>query len=191
MQPTRTVYLGTALVLLWAPAGAADRPEGPMAATPPVASARHGMVAAAHPLAVQIGLRVLQDGGSAVDAAIATNAALGMLEPVACGAGGDRFAIVWDAKPGRLHGPNGSGRPAGAIRPEQVKPAADGPIPLRSPAAWTVPGTVDAWFELHKRFGRLPMARLLEPAIRAAEEGEPVPQVIAGSWSRAAEQLRE
>jgi gamma-glutamyltranspeptidase / glutathione hydrolase len=155
-----------------------------MLATRSVVYARHGMVAAAHPLAVQIGVRVLEDGGSAVDAAIAVNAALGFLEPVACGVGGDLFALVWDEGRHKLWGLNASGRAPKAIDPARVPPEADGTIPLHSPYAWTVPGTVDGWFELHARFGKLPMRRVLEPAIRAAEEGEPVPQVIAAAWAR-------
>ena len=160
-----------------------DRPEGKPFATRSVVYARHGMVAAAHPLAAQIGVDVLKRGGSAVDAAIAVNAALGFLEPMSCGIGGDLFAIVWDAKTGRLYGLNGSGRAPRALTADKVKPQGDGTIPPYTPYAWTVPGAVDAWFELHGRFGRLPMAELLAPAARAAREGEPVPQVIAGAWA--------
>lgn len=163
---------------------------GRATATRSVVHARHGMVASAHPLATQIGVEVLRRGGNAVDAAIAVNAALGFLEPLACGVGGDLFAILWDAKSKRLHGLNGSGRAPGALTADRVKPQADGTIPLLSPFAWTVPGAVDGWFTLHGRFGRLPMADLLAPAIRAASEGEPVPQVIAAAW-RAAEALRD
>jgi gamma-glutamyltranspeptidase/glutathione hydrolase len=163
---------------------AADRPEGKMFATRSVVHARHGMVAAAHPLAVQIGVRLLEQGASAVDAAIGVNAALGFLEPVANGIGGDLFAIVWDAKSEKLYGLNASGRSPRALTAEKVEPLDDGTIPLYSPFAWSVPGTVDGWFELHDRFGRMPMDQVLAPAIRAAEEGEPVPQVIAAAWDR-------
>jgi gamma-glutamyltranspeptidase/glutathione hydrolase len=165
---------------------AADRPEGHMFATRSVSVARHGMVAAAHPLAVQIGVDVLQAGGSAVDAAIAVNAALALMEPTSCGLGGDLFAMVWDPGEERLFGLNGSGRAPGALSRETVPPAEDGTIPLYSPYAWTVPGCVDGWFELHERFGRRPMAELLAPTIAAAREGVPVPQVIAAAWQRAA-----
>jgi len=164
--------------------GAADRPEGRHFATRSVTVARHGMVAAAHPLAVQIGVNVLSDGGSAVDAAIAVNAALSFMEPVSCGLGGDLFAMVWDPKTGRLWGLNASGRCPGALTIDKVPPTEHGTIPVYSPYAWTVPGCVDGWFELHGRFGRLPMERLLEPTIVAAREGTPVPQVIAGAWAR-------
>jgi gamma-glutamyltranspeptidase/glutathione hydrolase len=144
------------------------------------------MVAAAHPLAVQIGIDVLKQGGNAVDAAIAVNAALGFLEPVANGVGGDLFAILWDQKSEKLYGLNASGRSPMALTADKVSANPDGTIPLYSPYAWSVPGCVDGWYELHQRFGSLPMPRLLEPAIRAATEGEPVPQVIAAAWARGA-----
>ncbi len=156
-----------------------------------VVYARHGMVASAHPLATQIGVDILKRGGTAVDAAIAVNAALGFLEPVSCGVGGDLFAILWDPKGGTIHALNGSGRAPQAVHVERIIPEADGTIPLFSPWSWTVPGAVDGWFALHARFGRLPMKEILAPAIRAAEEGEPVPQVIAGAWSRGARSFRD
>ena len=165
---------------------AADRTEGRMFATRSVVHARHGMVAASHPLAVQIGVEVLKQGGSAVDAGIAVNAVLGFLEPVANGVGGDLFAIVWDQKSGKLYGLNASGRSPLSLTADKVPANPDGTIPLYSPYAWSVPGCVDGWYELHERFGRLPMPQLLEPAIRAATEGEPVPQVIAAAWARSA-----
>jgi gamma-glutamyltranspeptidase/glutathione hydrolase len=142
------------------------------------------MVAAAHPLAVQIGVDVLRQGGSAVDAAIAVNAALGVMEPMSSGIGGDLFAIVWDAKSGKLHGLNASGRAPRAISASKIKTDADGNIPLDSAASWTVPGAVDGWFELHAKFGKLPMKDLLAPAIRAAREGAPIPRVIASEWRK-------
>jgi gamma-glutamyltranspeptidase/glutathione hydrolase len=157
-----------------------------MFATRSTVHARHGMVAAAHPLAVQIGVDLLQRGGSAVDAAIGVNAALGFLEPVSCGIGGDLFAIVWDAESRKLYGLNASGRAPLDLTAEKVPPDPDGTIPLYSPYAWSVPGAVDGWFELHGRFGRMTMAEVLAPAIRAAREGEPVPQVIAAAWQRGA-----
>jgi gamma-glutamyltranspeptidase/glutathione hydrolase len=165
-------------------AQAGDRPDGRALATRSVVHARHGMVAAAHPLAAQIGIDVLKQGGSAVDAAIAVNAALGFLEPVSCGIGGDLFALVWDQKTQRLYGLNASGRAPLALTPDKVPAQANGTIPLYSPYSWTVPGAVDGWFELHARFGRLPMSAVLAPAIRSAREGEPVPQVIAAAWER-------
>jgi gamma-glutamyltranspeptidase/glutathione hydrolase len=187
MRRLACCFLGAAL--LSAGPLAADRTEGEMFATRSVVHARHGMVAAAHPLAVGIGVEILQRGGSAVDAAIATNAALGFLEPVSCGIGGDLFAIVYDAESGRLYGLNASGRAPLALTADKVPAEPDGTIPLFSPYAWSVPGAVDGWFELHERFGRLPMAEILAPAIRAAEQGEPVPQVIAAAWQRSADRF--
>ena len=173
------------LLAVTGPGSAGDRVDGRSFATRSVVYGRHGMVAAAHPLAVQIGVGILQKGGSAVDAAIAVNAALGFMEPMSCGIGGDLFALVWDAKTGRLHGLNASGRAPRALTADKVKAEDDGTIPVYSPYAWTVPGAVDGWFELHEKFGRLPMAEVLAPAARAAREGEPVPQAIAGAWDRA------
>lgn len=165
-------------------AAAADRPEGKGFATRSVTVARHGMVAAAHPLAVLIGVETLKKGGSAVDAAIAVNAALGLMEPVSCGLGGDLFAMVYDPATGKLYGLNGSGRAPLALTRDKVPPAPDGTVPLHTPYAWTVPGCVDGWWELHRRFGRLPWRELFQPVIAYAREGVPVPQVIAGAWAR-------
>ena len=170
---------------------AADRPEGRSFATRSVTYARHGMVAAAHPLAVQIGLDVLKAGGSAVDAAIATNAALGFLEPVSCGLGGDLFAMVWDPASEKLYGLNASGRAPASLTIDKVPPEADGTIPVYSVYSWTVPGCADGWFELHEKFGRLPMKNLLGPTAAIAREGAPVPQVIAGGWARGAAKFED
>jgi gamma-glutamyltranspeptidase/glutathione hydrolase len=144
----------------------------------------HGMVASAHPLASRIGVEVLQEGGTAVDAAIAVNAALGLMEPTGCGVGGDLFAIVWDAKTARLHGLNASGRAARGLTLDELRRRGLQEMPELGGLPVTVPGCVDGWFELHRRFGRLPMRRLLEPAIRYAREGHPVPPVIAFYWRR-------
>jgi gamma-glutamyltranspeptidase/glutathione hydrolase len=180
-----------ALGLTGLPAIAADRPEGRSFATRSVTLARHGIVAAAHPVAVQVGLEILRRGGSAVDAAIAVNAALSLMEPTSCGLGGDLFAMVWDPATGKLYGLNGSGRAPMALTPDKVPPLADGTMPVYSPYAWTVPGCADAWFELHERFGRLPMKDLLAPTIAYAREGVPVPQVIAGSWARSVARFKD
>ena len=185
MTLRRVLGTGAAAAALWAAhAVAADRPEGSPFATRSVTFARHGMVAAAQPLAVQAGLDTLKKGGNAFDAAIAVNAALGFLEPVSNGIGGDLFVLLWDAKTGRLYGLNASGRAPAALTADKVPPEADGTIPLYTPYSWTVPGTVAGWFDLHARFGKLPMKEILAPAIAMAREGEPVPQVIAGAWER-------
>ncbi|MCC6350004.1 MAG: gamma-glutamyltransferase [Candidatus Eisenbacteria bacterium] len=161
------------------------------AATRSPVYARHGMVCAAQPLAVQAGLRVLEEGGSAVDAAIAVNACLGLMEPTSNGIGGDLFAIVWDPKDQRLHGLNACGRSPLALTAAKVKPEADGTIPLYSPYSWSVPGTVDGWAELHAKYGKLPLARDLAPAIRYAEEGFPLSPVIASDWARGAARMKD
>lgn len=182
---------GVALALLL-PSRGADRPSGRSFATRSVVYGTKGMVAAAHPLAVQVGVEVLRRGGTAVDAAIAVNAALGFLEPVACGIGGDLFALVWDEKTKRLYGLAAAGRSPRSLSLERAAELARGKtIPLFSPLAWTVPGCVHGWFELHKKFGRLPMRDLLAPAIRLAREGAPVPEIIALAWKRGAEQHRD
>jgi len=177
-------------VLAAATVSAADRTEGQADATRSVVYARHGMVAAAHPLAVEIGLDVLKAGGNAVDAAIATNAALTLLEPCSSGMGGDLFAMVWDPKTEKLYGLNASGRSPAALTREMVPAEDDGTIPVYSPWAWSVPGCVDGWYELHEKFGSTPMATLFRPTIDAARKGTPVPQVIAAAWARAARVFR-
>ena len=187
----RPALILLALGLTGLPAIAADRPEGLSFATRSVTLARHGIVAAAHPVAVQVGLEILRRGGSAVDAAIAVNAALSLMEPTSCGLGGDLFAMVWDPATGKLYGLNGSGRAPLALTLDKVPPLADGTMPVYSPYAWTVPGCADAWFELHERFGRLPMKDLLAPTIAYAREGVPVPQVIAGSWARSVARFKD
>jgi gamma-glutamyltranspeptidase/glutathione hydrolase len=172
-----------------------DRITGKSFATRSEVIARQGMVATSQPLATQAGLEVLQRGGGAVDAAIAANAALGVMEPTGCGLGGDLFAIVWSARDRRLHGLNGSGRaPLGATL-EQMRAAVAklgrDTIPPYGLLPVTVPGCVDGWFELHGRFGRLPLSQVLAPAIRHAQEGFPVSEVIAFAWERNGPLLRE
>ena len=177
------------LVSLALPAGDAAAARG--TASRSVVNARHGMVCAAQPLAVQAGVEVLQVGGSAVDAAIAVNACLALMEPTSCGLGGDLFAIVWDPKTGKLAGLNASGRAPLALTIEKVPPDPDGTIPLYSPYAWTVPGCADGWFELHAKYGKLPMRKVLERAIHYAEEGFPLSPVIASDWARGAARFKD
>lgn len=162
------------------------RPVGEPWSRSPVYAA-NGMAATAQPLATQIALDVLKAGGSAADAAIAANAALGLMEPTGNGIGGDLFAIVWDPKTQRLHGLNASGRsPQGRSLAELVaKLDGSKTIPPLGHLPVTVPGAVDGWFELHERFGRLPMQQVLAPAIRYAREGFPVSPVIAYYFNRA------
>ncbi len=165
---------------------------GRAGATRSVVYASHGMVACAQPLAAQAGLDVLKAGGSAVDAAIAVNACLGLMEPTSNGIGGDLFAIVWDPKTKQLYGLNACGRSPLALTADRIPPdPKDGTIPLYSPYAWSVPGCVDGWAELHHRFGARPFATLLAPAIRYAEDGFPLSPVIASDWARSAVRNRD
>ncbi|MDO1528585.1 gamma-glutamyltransferase family protein [Fulvimonas sp. R45] len=173
--------------------GRGDRYAGlPWATRSPVL-AQHGMAATEQPLASLAAVEILKKGGSAVDAAIAANAVLGLTQPVLNGIGGDCFAIVWDPKTRKLYGYNGSGpsakgRDLARMRAE-VKAAyaraglpAKGTIPLFGSLPVTVPGTVDTWFALHAKFGKLPMAVDLAPAIRYAREGFPVTEIVASYW---------
>ncbi len=176
--------------------GRGDRFSGAQWATRSPVLGQHGMAATAVPLATQIAIDILKAGGSAIDAAIAANAALGLMEPVSCGIGGDCFAIVWDPKTKKLHGYNGSGRsPKGrdlaAMRQrlgsiETFFKANNLPfrphIPPFGSLAVSVPGAVDAWGALHAKFGKLPLAEVLAPAISYAENGFPVTQLVALYW---------
>jgi gamma-glutamyltranspeptidase/glutathione hydrolase len=156
-----------------------------------VVVAPHGMVTAAHPLAVQVGLDVLKKGGNAVDAAIAVNAALGLMEPMSCGVGGDLYALVWDAKTQKLYGLNASGRSPYKATRAYFADKGYQEIPARGPLSWSVPGCVDGWDALRQRFGTLSWEQLLEPTIRYAEDGTPVPEVIGGYWKGAEALLQE
>lgn len=173
-----------ALLVSILPLGAAlaARPVGASFATRSEVLAPSVMAATSQPLATQAALDVLRRGGSAVDAAIAANAMLGLVEPTGSGIGGDLFAIVWDPKSGKLHGLNASGRAAGALSLDYFRERGITRIPSFGPLPVTVPGAVDGWFELHGRFGRLPMAEVLAPAIHYAQSGFPVTEVIAHYW---------
>ena len=151
--------------------------------------ARHGMVATSQPLATEIGVATLRRGGSAVDAAIAANVALGLTEPTSCGIGGDLFAIVWDAANEQLLGLNASGRSPLSLTREHFASLGHRFIPQDGPLSISVPGAVDGWSELHTRFGRLPFHDLLAPSIHYAREGFPVTEVIAAAWAAGARVL--
>lgn len=153
--------------------------------------ARHGMVATSQPLATEIGVATLRRGGSAVDAAIAANAALGLTEPTGCGIGGDLFALVWDTAANRLHGLNASGRSPKSLTLERLHEMRLNLIPERGALSVSVPGAVDGWCELHARFGRLPLRELLQPSIDYAREGFPVTEVIAAAWAAGARVLAD
>ena len=187
-----------------------DRITGKNFATRSEVLARHGMVCTSVPAATEVGIDILKRGGSAVDAAIAANATLGLMEPVSNGIGGDLFVIVYSAKENKLYGINGSGRSPAGLSYDQMKAELEKlqkpPSPQSSP--WpgrggraapgegralkipptgmlpiSVPGTVDAWAELHKKFGKLKLSDDLAPAIRYAEEGFPVTELIAYYWA--------
>jgi len=173
-----------ALSVATPPAEAADRVTGKPFATRSEIYAPKTMAATSHPLATQIALQTMRDGGSAVDAAIAANAALGLMEPTGNGIGGDLFAIVWDPKTRKLHGYNGSGRSPKALTHDEFKRRGISDIPAHGPLPVSVPGTVDGWFALHGRFGKRTMAQNLAPTIRYARDGHPVHEVIAYYWGR-------
>ena len=166
--------------------GAGGRPVGEAWSRSPVYGS-NGMAATAHPLATQVALDILKDGGTAVDAAIAANAALGLMEPTGNGIGGDLFAIIYDPASDQLYGLNASGRSPKGQTLEQLKEKLGDAeaIPAVGPLPVTVPGTVDGWFEMHGRFGKLPMSEVLAPTIRYAREGHPVAPVIAMYYDRA------
>jgi gamma-glutamyltranspeptidase / glutathione hydrolase len=144
--------------------------------------AAHGMAATSQPLAVQAGIDVLRAGGNAVDAAIAMNAVLGVVEPMSCGIGGDLFAIVWEARTGKLFGLDASGRSPRRATLEAMRGRGLSELPEAGPLSWSVPGAVDGWEALRTRFGSRPLAELLRPAIALAEEGFPVTEIIAAMW---------
>ncbi len=174
------------------PAG--DRVTGDWFATRSPVLAQNGMAATSQPLATEIAMDILKAGGNAVDAAIAANAALGLMEPTGNGIGGDLFAIVWDPETQQVYGLNASGRSPQNLSLDELRSRATeaGTIPSHGSLPVTVPGAVDGWFELNERFGRMPMAELLEPAITYAEEGFPITQVIAYYWelNRSAHEAR-
>lgn len=164
-----------------------DRISGAPFATRSPVLARHGAAATAHPLATQIAIDVLKSGGNAVDAAIAANAALGLMEPVGNGIGGDLFAIIYDPETGQVYGLNAAGPSPQSLSYEQMLEEVGGPdgsIPPLGVLPVSVPGTVDGWFTMHERFGSMAMEEILAPAIEYAEEGHPVTQLIAHYWNR-------
>ena len=188
------LLLGAALLMAMEGSFAGSRPSGSLVPTRSEVIATHGMAATSHPLASQVALDILKRGGTAVDAAIAANAAIGLMEPTGNGVGGDLFAIVWDAKSRKLHGLNASGRSPRSLTLEKLREELGKlnriSIPPRGPLPVSVPGTVDGWFELHGRFGKLPMKDLLQPAIDYARNGFPVTEIIAEGWERNAELLK-
>lgn len=166
-----------------------DRITGKTFATRSEVIAQNGMACTSQPLATQVALDILKQGGNAVDAAIAANAVLGLVEPTGNGIGGDLFAIVWDAKTEKLYGLNASGRSPESLTIEHFKKKNLKKIPAYGPLPVSVPGCVDGWFELHKKFGMLSMKKILKPAINYAEKGFPVTELIAYYMNRSAKIL--
>lgn len=171
--------------------GTYDRPFGPLHQSRSVVTAKKGMACTSDPRATQAAIEILRKGGSAVDAAIAANAVLGVVEPMSCGIGGDLYSIVWDTKSASLHGLNASGRSPESLNREVFRSKNLQEIPLYGPLSWSVPGCVAGWSDLHKRFGKLPISDVLAPAIQLAEEGFAVSPVIAGYWGRAVTNLKK
>lgn len=166
----------------WGFSHAQDRITGQPFATRSEVIAQHGMACTSQPLATQVALDILKAGGNAVDAAIAANAVLGLVEPTGNGIGGDLFAIVWDAKTQKLYGLNASGRSPYDLSLQIFKEKGISKVPSHGPLSVSVPGCVDGWFELNKKFGKLPMREILKPAINYAIEGFPLTEVIAYYW---------
>ena len=186
MRTIHIAFLALLIVDLTADAQI-DRITGKNFATRSEVLARHGMVCTSVPAATQVGLDILKRGGSAIDAAIAANATLGLMEPVSNGVGGDLFAIVYSAKENKLYGLNGSGRSPLGLSYDQMKAELAKlkreTIPPQGMLPISVPGCVDAWSELHNKFGKLKLSDDLAPAIHYAEEGFPVTELIAYYWA--------
>lgn len=165
-----------------------DRVTGKDFASRSEVIASEAMAATSHPLATQIALDIMKQGGNAIDAAIAANAALGLMEPTGNGIGGDLYAMIWDAKSGKLYGLNASGRSPLGLSYDTLKAELEKlgrtDLPPHGMLPISVPGTIDGWFEMHKKFGKLPMPQLLQPTIDYAEKGFPVTELIAYYWDR-------
>jgi len=178
-------------ILIVTSLAAQDRPTGKAFATRSEVIAQHGMAATSHPLATQAALDILKSGGNAIDAAIAANACLGLMEPTGNGIGGDLFAIVWDVKTQKLYGLNASGRSPYDLTREYFLENGYTSIPARGPLPVSVPGCVDGWFELHNKFGTLGMDKVLAPAIEYARNGFPLTEIIADDWKANANVLKD
>ncbi len=180
------ILFSLAAILLTLQLHAQDRITGHNFATRSEVVAQNGMAATSHPLATQVAIDILKQGGSAVDAAIAANASLGLMEPTGCGIGGDLFAIIWDAESRQLHGLNASGRSPKSLTIDYFLENGYVLIPQRGPLSVSVPGTVDGWFEMHEKFGKIDMEDILRPAIEYARKGFPVTELIAYYLERSA-----
>jgi len=168
-----------------------DRITGEQFASRSEVIGQHGMVATSHPLATQIGIDILKKGGTAIDAAIAANIALGLMEPTGSGIGGDLFAIVWDANEKKLFGLNASGPAPQSLSLDYFKDQNMTKIPAFGPLPVTVPGAVDGWVKLHEKFGNQSFSSLFQPTIEYARKGHPVSETIAYYLDRSKEIFKE
>lgn len=191
LAATTCIMIATGGIAMSAQGYGYDRPAGAIHGSRSPVVAVNGIVCSSQPLASQVGLEVLRAGGNAIDAAVATDAALGVVEPMSCGIGGDLFAIVWDAKTKKLYGLNASGRSPYAMSAELLKQRGLNSMPGHGPLAWSVPGCVDGWDQLLKRFGTKSLGDLLAPAARYAEQGFPVSEIISAGWVEDEAAIRE
>src|ERR1700693_4307677 len=184
----RWIFLAVVLltVVLLMPAHAETRTQARS-----MVISRHGIVAPSQTLASQAGAQILARGGSAMDAAIAANAVLGVTEPMMNGIGGDLFLLYWDAKTGKLYGLNSSGWAPRGLSIDYLKQKGDMQMPLAGIDTVTVPGAVEGWAKAHARFGKLPWKDLFTPAIYYAEHGYPVPELIHDFWEGDAQTLKQ
>src|SRR5256886_14803441 len=180
------LYLSIAILTAEQNVDAQDRSQGRS-----MVISRNGIVAAESPLAAQAGVRILERGGNAVDAAIATNAMMGVVEPMMNGIGGDLFAIIYDAKANKLYGLNASGWAPKALTIEYLQKQGIRSMPQQGGNAITVPGAVDGWQKLADKFGRKKLAEDLAAAIRTAQDGFPVPEWAAAYWADEVDYLRK
>ncbi len=176
---TRKIFIVSTFFLIPLIIMAQDRVTGRDFATRSEVIAQNGMAATSQPLATQAAIDILQKGGNAIDAAIAANAVLGVVEPTGCGIGGDLFAIIWSSEKQKLYGLNASGRSPRSLKLDYFKKNGYQFIPATGPLPVSVPGCVDGWYEMHELFGRIQMRDILQPAINYARNGFPVTEVIA------------
>ena len=187
----KSIYIISIILFTAVSAFCQDRITGREFATRSEVIARNGMAATSQPLATQVALDILKKGGNAIDAAIAANAVLGVVEPTGCGIGGDLFAIIWSAERGKLYGLNASGRSPRSLKPEYFSENNIEKIPSYGPLPVSVPGCVDGWYEMHEMLGKLAMNDILQPAINYARDGFPVTEVIAYYLKKGTELLKD
>lgn len=191
LKHPKIILLSVGLIMSFILIDAQDRITGKNFATRSEVIASRGMAATSQPLATMAAIDILKQGGNAIDAAIAANAMLALTEPTGCGLGGDLFAIIWDAKTSKLYGLNASGRSPASLTLDYFIKNGYSKIPAYGPLPVSVPGCVDGWFEMLKKFGSLPMDKILAPTISYAREGFPVSELIAYSMETSAERLKQ